>query len=346
MAKFSFSSIGFLFSYKRLEHYFTRIWYQQSDPPILLKALSVVYQTLVTLRRKSYQLGLLKSTSVNVPVIIVGNLSVGGTGKTPLTLWLATFLRTLGYQPGVISRGYGGKLSTRDQATLVTADTDPLLYGDEAVLIAARADCPVVVCQCRVIAAQHLLSISHCDIIISDDGLQHLALKRDIEILVIDGERQFGNRHCLPAGPLREPISRIHHADFLICNGSNFANATRMTMVGNTITNLINQDLRQPLGSLINKPLHVIAGIGNPQRFFQTLKQAGLNFDTRIFPDHHHYCADDLEFDDDYPVLMTEKDAVKCYHLAHKNTWMLPVDAQLDSGFSKSLQHLLEKKYG
>jgi tetraacyldisaccharide 4'-kinase len=254
-------------------------------------------------------------------------------------------LRQLGYQPGVISRGYGGQLASNKHVALLPDQADTSVYGDEAVLIAKRAKCPVVVGKQRVAAAQYLLSNTGCDIIISDDGLQHLALKRDIEIIVIDGMRQFGNQYCLPAGPLREPVSRINRVDFLVCNGNSFPNAATMHLVGNTITNLLNPNQQQSLSSLHNQPLHVVTGIGNPQRFFQTLQQAGLTFDTRIFPDHHHYSADDLHFDDDYPQLMTEKDAVKCYHLANNNTWMLPIQAQLDTGFSNTLTQLLEKKY-
>jgi tetraacyldisaccharide 4'-kinase len=328
-----------------IDNYFNWIWYQTSNPPLLLKMLSCVYKTVIALRRNCYQSGLFKSTRVAVPVIVVGNLSVGGTGKTPLTIWLVCFLRELGYQPGVISRGYTGQ-ATHRSATLVSADSDPRLYGDEAVLIATRTQCPVVVAKQRVAAAQHLLAISQCDIIISDDGLQHLALKRDIEIIVIDGMRQFGNRYCLPAGPLREPVSRIDNVDFLVCNGSQYANAIQMTVAGNTIVNLIDQHHQRPLSSLRNQHAHVVTAIGNPQRFFQTLKQAGITFDTRVFPDHHHYSAKDLYFDDNYPLVMTEKDAVKCYHLANKNTWMLPVQAQLDTRFNEALRQLLEKKHG
>jgi tetraacyldisaccharide 4'-kinase len=329
-----------------LENYFNRIWYETSKPPLFLTILSLVYQTLIELRRSAYQLGLFKSTSIPVPVIIVGNLSVGGTGKTPLTLWLVDFLHQQDYQPGVICSGYGGNFASTGNVELLTCDADPFVYGDEAVLIAARSVCPVVVGKSRVAAAQHLLSNSDCDIIISDDGLQHLGLKRDIEIIVIDGMRLFGNRRCLPAGPLREPVSHINSVDLLVSNGNSYPNASTMTLVGSTITNLLKRDLQLPLSSLQNKPVHVITGIGNPQRFFSALTQAGLRFDTRVFPDHHHFTIDDLHFNDDYPLLMTEKDAVKCYHLATENYWVLPVEAHLDSRFSESLRQLLENNHG
>ncbi len=309
-------------------------------------AISFGYRFLVSLRRICYQLKLLTSTSVKVPVIIIGNLSVGGTGKTPLTIWMVSFLRKLGYQPGVISRGYSGQLSAQNKISLLPKDADPLLFGDEAVLIASRTDCPVVIGKSRLACAQHLLSVSDCDIIISDDGLQHLALNRDIEILVIDGMRQFGNRQCLPAGPLREPVSRLNTVDFVVSNGSRRANAFQMDLVGNTLKNLQSKEQRQPLSFLKNKPFHVVTAIGNPQRFFRLLERAGLVFDRRIFPDHYHYNADDLKFDDNFPIVMTEKDAVKCYHLANSNTWMLPVNAQLDSSFQQQLKQLLEQKYG
>lgn len=328
-----------------LNNYFNRIWYQTSDPSRLLKIFSLIFQSLVALRRSAYQHGFFKSSAVAVPVIVVGNITVGGTGKTPLTLWLVKYLREHGYQPGVISRGYAGNYASQDEVALVTA-AEPLRFGDEAVLIATRTGCPVVVGKSRVASAQHLLLNSNCDIIISDDGLQHLALKRDIEILVIDGMRQFGNRYSLPAGPLREPVSRINSVDFLVCNGGHFANATQMLVSGDTITNLLDRDQQQPLSSLRSKPFHVVTGIGNPQRFIHALTQAGLTFDTRIFPDHHYFTSDDLHFDDDLPLLMTEKDAVKCYHLATEISWMMPVEAQLDSSFGESLLQLLENKYG
>ncbi len=329
-----------------LENYFNRVWYEPPDPPLFLAILSLVYQILIEFRRNAYQFGLFKSTSIPVPVIVVGNLSVGGTGKTPLTLWLVNFLHKQGYRPGVICSGYGGGFTPKGLVQLLAGDADPSVYGDEAVLIAARSVCPVVVGKSRVAAAQHLLSNSSCNIIISDDGLQHLALKRDIEIIVIDGIRLFGNSHCLPAGPLREPVSRINSVDLLVCNGSSYPGATEMTIVGSTITNLLKRDQQLPLSSLKNKSIHVVTGIGNPQRFFNALTQTGLRFDTRVFPDHHHFTIEDLHFNDDYPLLMTEKDAVKCYHLATENYWMLPVEAQLDSRFSESLRQLLENNHG
>ncbi len=330
----------------RLEHYFNRVWYQQPDPPIILSLLSFFYRTLVAIRKKSYHLKLLKSSSFNVPVIIVGNLTVGGTGKTPLVIWLTRLLIEHGYQPGVISRGYGGQLAKQQFPAILSTKADPALYGDEAVLIAQRSECPVAVGKSRVKAAQHLLSKTSCDVIISDDGLQHLALERDIEILVIDGTREFGNQQCLPAGPLREPIVRINDVDFLVCNNGNYANASQMTLVGDSIINLINTNQRQKLSNLHNQFFHVVTAIGNPERFLDMLSKAELEFDTRIFADHHQFNSADLEFNDHHPLLMTEKDAVKCYDLANTNTWMLPVDAHLEPAFSYAIIDLLEKHYG
>ena len=329
----------------QLERYFNRIWYQTPDPPLFLVLLSLVYRLVTKIRKLAYQRNLLHTSGVAVPVLVVGNLSVGGTGKTPLIIWLVAFLRKHGYHPGVISRGYGGQLSKTSTPALLPRNANPVLYGDEAVLIASRTACPVVIGKSRLSAARHLLSVSNCDIILSDDGLQHLALQRDIEILVVDGMRQFGNQHCLPAGPLREPLSRINTIDLLVCNGNHFPGAFRMDLVGQTLTNLLDQQ-QQPVSFLRDKPLHVVTGIGNPQRFFQSLKLQGLDFDTRTFPDHHNYTAANLQFDDDSPILMTEKDAVKCYHLANRKIWMLPVEAQFDSTFSDALKHLLEEKHG
>lgn len=330
---------------KKLECYFNRVWYQRPEPPLLLLLLSFAYQAIIQLREKCYQFNLFKTTAVNVPVIVVGNLSVGGTGKTPLVIKLAGLLQQLGYTPGIISRGYTGQLSRTEKIELVPEHADPKLFGDEAVLICSRTDCPVVIGKSRANAANHLLSISDCNVIISDDGLQHNALKRDIEILVIDGMRGFGNRHCLPAGPLREPLSRANNVDIIVCNGGDYPDAFRMDLIGNNIVNLLSKR-QQPLLFFETKRFHAVTAIGNPERFFQSLKSAGLSFDTRIFPDHHQFTKEDLNFDDSYPILMTEKDAVKCYHLANTNTWMLPVDAQLDMAFIQALKHLLETKYG
>jgi tetraacyldisaccharide 4'-kinase len=285
---------------------------------------------------------------ISAPVIIVGNISVGGTGKTPLVIWLAEFLQQQGYQPGIISRGYGGSHSRDSKLPLlVTQHTAAQQCGDEALLLAQKTGCAVAVCRQRFLAAQYLVDHCACDIIISDDGLQHLALQRTVEIVVIDGQRGFGNQYCLPAGPLREPISRLQSVDFLLWNGAGdsevYPRAYIMYFCGDEIVNLHNRSLRKTLSSLVGKPFHTIAAIGNPQRFFDRLNAAGLMFDTRVFPDHHHYCADDLQFEDDYPVLMTEKDAVKCYDLAAANHWMLPIHAQLDASFASALTQRLEK---
>ena len=312
---------------------------------MILIPLAIVYQLIVAIRRQCYQLNLLKTRTIPVPVIVVGNLSVGGTGKTPLVVWLISYLRQLGYTPGVVSRGYGGRYASTGKSARVPTQADPAYFGDEAVFIASRTQCPVVVGKSRVDAARTLLSSSACNIIISDDGLQHLTLQRDIEILVIDGMRLFGNRHCLPAGPLREPLSRINSVDCLVCNGNHYPDAFKMELVGNTIINLSDHSQR-PLAFLQDTFFHVVTAIGHPERFFQTLKQAGLSFDTRIYADHHQFSGEEILYDDDYPVLMTEKDAVKCYHLADHNTWMLPVDARLDAGFCRVLKNLLEEKHG
>lgn len=305
----------------------------------------MIFNDITRLRRYLYRIGLLKNHKLPVPVIIVGNITVGGTGKTPLTIFLAELLKQSGYKPGIICRGYGGQ--AEDWPQQVTFDSDPRQIGDEALLMARRTGCPVVAGPKRVLAAKLLLEQSDCNVIISDDGLQHYSLKRDIEIIVIDGERRFGNSYCLPSGPLRETISRIHEVDFLVCNGINAEeNEYSMIVEGSEAINLLTGE-KKPLDYFIKKSCQAIAGMGNPQRFFALLENAKISYDTHIFPDHHDYQATDLRFGVESEVLMTEKDMVKCLDFAKKNHWFIPVQAKLPEMFSERLlEKLKETKNG
>jgi tetraacyldisaccharide 4'-kinase len=277
-----------------------------------------------------------------VPVIIVGNLSVGGTGKTPLLIYLAKLLRQEGLRPGIISRGYGGQ--ARHWPQWVDKNGDPAQVGDEAVLIAAQTGCPMAVGPARIDAARLLLENDACDVILSDDGLQHYALGRTLEIAVIDGERRFGNGFCLPAGPLREPASRLRSVDLVVCNGAaREAGEYSMQVAGNAAVNLLTGE-QKPLSFFARQSCHAAAGIGNPQRFFELLQRAGIVCETHIFPDHYAYRAADIDFHDGKPVLMTEKDAVKCRRFARENDWCIPVQAVPQAGFSERLLHLLREK--
>ncbi len=318
------------------------IWYKDPFIGTWLMPLGFIFSDIVRFRTFLYRIGVLKTHTLPVPVIVVGNITVGGTGKTPLIIWLAKLLTDAGYRPGIISRGYGGQSASWPQS--VTADSDARQVGDEAVLIAKQTGCPVVVAPLRVDAAKQLLSQTDCNVILSDDGLQHYALNRDIEIAVIDGERRFGNGYCLPAGPLREPISRLQRVDFIVVNGEKSEpNEFAMRLVGDMAVNMATGE-QKPLAEFAATPCHALAGIGNPERFFKGLGAAGLTCTPHSFRDHHQFQQSDIVFTDVTPVLMTEKDAVKCTAFARQQHWFVPVTADLEAGFAGQLLNLLKRK--
>lgn len=325
---------------QRLSAWSEHLWYRRSAASRLLMPLSALFFAVVKLRRWLYKVGILKVPRLPVPVVVVGNISVGGTGKTPLVVWLVEFLKKSGFRPGVVSRGYGGNVVS--QPRRVTAESDPLSVGDEAVLIARRARCPMVVGAKRAEAARALLGFGECDVIVSDDGLQHYALGRDVEIAVIDGVRRLGNGWILPAGPLREPAERLDEVDLVVCNGDPADGEFAMQVTGHSAVNLVSLEER-PLESFQSASVHALAGIGNPDRFFKLLSRHGIPFDRRIFPDHSVYNEADLRFDDARPVLMTEKDAVKCAPFADDRLWYVPVQARLDQRFGERLLILLQE---
>ena len=317
------------------------LWYSKSALVLLLLPLSWLFSVLVTLRRFAYRVGLFKVHRLPVPVIVVGNLTVGGTGKTPLVTYLVETLRKAGLKPGIVSRGYGGAASSWPQQ--VRQDSDPSVVGDEAVLLARRCACPMTVGPNRPAAARALLAHNDCDVIISDDGLQHYALGRDIEIAVIDGVRRFGNNLCLPAGPLREPLGRLKSVDLQVVNGLAGRGEFSMQITGTVLQNLEDNEKHLALTAIRGKSVHAVAGIGNPRRFFDPLKQHGLKPIEHTFPDHHDFVAYDILFEDEMPVLMTEKDAVKCKRFAKNWHWYLPVSAVLDDSFEYRVNKLLKK---
>jgi len=306
------------------------IWYGGRTPPFRLRLLSGVFAAIGRLRRWLYATRLLPRARLSVPVIVIGNISVGGTGKTPLTIALVNALREHGFKPGVISRGFGGSARV---ATRVDAHSDPAVVGDEARLIFDATQAPVAVARKRAEAGKLLLRSGGIDVLVADDGLQHYALRRDIEIAVIDGERRFGNGRLLPAGPLREPPARLACVDFRVCNGSApQAGEVPMTLAGDALSSLT--DAREkPLHDFAGQRVHAVAGIGNPQRFFAQLRAFGIDVVEHPFPDHHAFVADNLAFGDDAPVLMTEKDAVKCRAFARPQWWSVPVRAHLPADF-------------
>jgi len=328
---------------KSLARWFEDAWYKEMYISAWFMPLSMFYVDAIRLRRWLYKIGRLRSVRLPVPVIIVGNLTVGGTGKTPLVVWMVEFLTQQGYKPGVISRGYAGDADEMPRD--VTLTSDPAKVGDEPLLLARRCACPVVIGVDRPAAANYLLDNYDCNVIISDDGLQHYALQRDIEIVVIDGERRFGNGYCLPVGPLREPPERVKEADLVVVNGGDELEDGEHAMQcqGGSLINLKTGD-RKPLANFAGIACHVVAGIGNPNRFFKQLAAAGLTCDCHAFPDHYAFSAIDLRFKDIKPVIMTEKDAVKCSGFAESHHWYLPVDAIVPAAFSEQLLTLLKDK--
>ncbi|MDD2767564.1 MAG: tetraacyldisaccharide 4'-kinase [Methylococcus sp.] len=316
-----------------------RQWYGAVPPHWALRALSPGFAAAVALRRKYYG-ARARRPILGCPVVVVGNLSVGGTGKTPLVIALVELLREHGWSPGVISRGYGG--SAREPRE-VLCDSDPGEVGDEPLLIRQRAGCRVFVSPKRLEAARAVIEAG-ANIVLSDDGLQHYALPRDVEIAVVDGMRRFGNGRLLPAGPLREPVERLASVDLVVCNGGRPGpGESSMTLDGGTAVRLADGE-RCPLAAFAGRKTVAMAGIGNPERFFLHLAAADLSFEPVAWPDHHAYSPDDFRsVPEDTPVLITEKDAVKCRRLDDPRIWYIPVSARLDPAFAPRLLNILER---
>lgn len=323
-------------------------WQQRSAWQMVLRPLSCLYRSVITLRRLAYRLNLVSTHNLPVPVIVVGNLTVGGTGKTPLVIWLAQQLQAAGKHPGIISRGYGGQARG---PLAVTAHSDAMQTGDEAILLASRTSVPVWVGRNRPLAAHALLTAHpETDVLLSDDGLQHLALARDIDIAVVDAARGFGNTHLLPAGPLRESLSRLNSVDIVVVNQTGTAHPSlhalrahhTMQLLAAPIYALKSPHHHVDVHHFANEPLHAMAGIGHPQRFFDQLQAAGLRFTPHPFPDHHAFQADELNFPGN--LIMTEKDAVKCQTFATDKMWVWPVTAKVDTALIPHLLSLLDAK--
>lgn len=333
-------------------------WFPQvfvSPPPLSLSALIFflcawplqwLFACLVICRHMAYDLGWYAATRLPVPVIVVGNITVGGSGKTPLTLWLTQQLRLRGWSPGIISRGYGG--ASEEAVHPVFSDSDPAIVGDEPVLLAQRAQCPVWVGRRRVLAGQALLAAHReTNIIICDDGLQHLALHRDAEVAVFD-TRGIGNGYLLPLGPLREGLHRLKNVQAVVCHGepdSRLQEAAgalplfSMRLEPGDFYALNAPEKRATAMDLVRSGalIHAVAGIGYPERFFQTLQTLGLSVVRHPFPDHHPFVPGDLDFVGENLLVMTEKDAVKCRSFAPERTWVLPVTASLPPSFVDTL---------
>jgi len=296
-----------------------------------------VFRVVVALRRLGYFLRVLPSRSAGVPVVVIGNLTVGGSGKTPLVIHVAELLKSKGWSPAIVSRGYlrGARAagSTEQPPRAVSLASDPAEVGDEPVLMARRAGCPVWVGADRAAVAVRLRD-EHpdCDVIIMDDGLQHYALRRDVEIVVVDA-RAFGNGFMLPAGPLREPRTRLWTVDAVVAHGTDKVKGFAMRLEGDELHRATDARERRKAQSFAGERVHAVAGIGDPNRFFLHLARLGVKAVPHPFPDHHPFSAADLEFGDAAPVLMTEKDAVKCKRFAKPQHWILPVRAVPDPAF-------------
>ena len=300
------------------------------------------------MRRTLYRAGVLPSYRVPVPVIVVGNITAGGTGKTPLVLWVCDFLREHGYSPGIVSRGYGG----RGLTMAVRESSAPAVAGDEPVLLAQRSRCPIWIGRDRVAAARALIAVNPgCNVIVTDDGLQHYRLRRDFEIAVIDGSRGTGNGLPLPSGPLRESTGRLADVDAVVVTGDGFLPAASpatfaMVLEGKEFRNLLNPAFRQEAGAFHGMRVHAIAGTGNPARFFDHLQRLGLSFAAHAFPDHHTYSQGDLAFGDADAIIMTEKDAIKCLRFARETHWVLPVDARVNMELGRLILEKMKTRHG
>jgi len=335
------------------QSWLNRIWYLDGPPPSWLLPFEALFRGASGLRRWLYSKNIRTATRLACPVIVVGNLSVGGTGKTPLVCWLTAQLSARGYRPGVVTRGYGG---SNRSPRIVQGCSDAAVVGDEPILLARRTLGPVAAGRDRPAAAQVLVDAG-CDVIVSDDGLQHYALARDCEIVVVDAERRFGNGHQLPAGPLREGTSRLAKVDAIVVNGAPQGGAQAaveppaarpafgMRLQAQPAISLCDSAAQpRDLRAFAGQAVHAVAGIGNPQRFFNMLRAAGLEVTGHELPDHAAFKPEDIEFGDDLAVLMTEKDAVKCAAFAGSKHWYVPVTAVFEADEGSELLGIVTRR--
>lgn len=317
-----------------------KFWYRRGLLAWLLWPLSLLFRAGVAARRLLYFLRIRKSRHPGIPVIVVGNITVGGTGKTPLVIWIAEFLKSKGLSPAIISRGYGAKV-TEPRAATVAADATEV--GDEPIVLARRTGCPVWVGPDRPrVAAALRAAHPEVNVLVLDDGLQHYRMRRDIEIAVIDA-RGLGNGFLLPAGPLREPRSRLRNVDAVVGPAAGALKDFAMSLAGEEAHRMTDARERRALARFAGQRVHAAAGIGDPNRFFLHLGRAGLKVIPHPFPDHHAFSERDLEFGDGLPVMLTEKDAVKLRTRARADWWVLPVSARLDPGFGVWLMRKLDE---
>ena len=327
--------------------YLEKAWYKKSLWLWLLWPFSLITKQISKRRLIKFLDGSTKTWSTNIPLIVVGNIVAGGTGKTPFVIWLTKKLSELGYKPGVISRGYGGR--AKKYPLIVNDSTRARISGDEPRLIFQNTNVPVYVSPNRVEAAKQMIEETDCNVIISDDGLQHYQLGRDIEIVIFDGYRGIGNNLCLPAGPLREPIERIKSVDFIISSSSSL---TKEGIAENAIMKFkatewvrLSDQKRVALDARpLGKIMHGVAGIGNPSKFFATLKEIGFKVIEHSFPDHYQFTEEDFTFSEQLPIVMTEKDAARCHKIDIKNIWVLKIEADLPDNFALELINKIKEE--
>lgn len=312
-------------------------WYRKSVLAYLLAPFSWLFQFICRCRYLFYRY-LKVQQAFPVPIIVVGNLTVGGTGKTPLVSWIIKMLKEQGYHPGIVMRGYGSSLKN-DSFEIVAMQSHAVAVGDEPLMLRQMTDCPLVISKKRPQAVKALLkAFPEVDVVISDDGLQHYALARDVEIAVIDGQRRLGNGFCLPVGPLRESPKRLKSVDFIVANGSAMPGEWVMgTQLAKEAYRVNNAQLSVAIEQWQGKTVHAVAAIGNPERFFTALRNKGINVIPHPFADHYPFKKEDLLFNDDFPVVMTEKDAVKCRDFAHNHVFYIPLEVKLQDEFKEVL---------
>lgn len=320
-------------------HWLQRVWYDKAAGGWLLMPLAWLFSVFVEIRRSLFRNGILRSVAVAAPVIVVGNITVGGTGKTPLVIWLARRLGDRGLRVGIVSRGHGSTAGNR--VRYAHRDSDPKVVGDEPVLMARRCNAPVVVGVDRVKAAERAVR-DGSEVIIADDGLQHYRLRRDFEIAVVDGQRRFGNGRLLPAGPLREPRGRVDEVDAVVINDGHPCEGEFVMHVDAEEAIRLDGNETVRLSEFSGQSVHAVAGIGNPARFFAVLRGHGIDMEEHPFPDHARLRRCDIVFTDDKPVLMTEKDAVKCSSLSLPRHWFVPVATSLDDMDSREILGRIE----
>jgi len=319
-------------------------YYEKPSWILLLLPISFIYFLIISLRSWAYKVGILKAIKMDIPVVVIGNITMGGTGKTPLVIWLLEKLIKLGMKPGLICRGYNSKAYSPQEVFTISEVSN---VGDESLMVKLRLDIPVFVGKNKAKVGKRLLkSYPNVNILISDDGLQHFQLSRDFEIVVVDGVRRFGNEHLIPAGPLREKISRVGKVDALVINGSTKKSLFESRVVsqyemechGNILINSLYSDRISDLSTIrYEKEIIAVTAIGNPERFFEKLTNKGLKFQKKIFNDHHLFNEWDFKDYDDMTIIMTEKDAVKCRSFVKENFWFLPIDAVVDEKLFKKL---------